>query len=277
MWLARSYMRSVTGCASGSRADIDGFSLHAAVRCGADDRKALEPLCRYSPARRRTEERVQTNAAGQVVLKLKQAQDTLARRHHASGDVAAGVHATAGGTGDRRAPFGRPCRAPLQGASCQWPDPSPGTNSPLDCLSPGSAAAPDPLWCPLTSLREVSGPPLRDPWRAGPQRQASRVGGAARTRAAYAGRTTGRMRGELCAPPAGAAELGAAAHACVRAGPGALPELRRRADDHRGDPGTAGDREDSHAPGVAGAGAAEGASARAGAASGLTIQALQAA
>ena len=27
-------------------ADIDGFSLHAAVRCGADDRQALEQLCR---------------------------------------------------------------------------------------------------------------------------------------------------------------------------------------------------------------------------------------
>ena len=26
-------------------ADIDGFSLHAAVRCGADDRQALEQLC----------------------------------------------------------------------------------------------------------------------------------------------------------------------------------------------------------------------------------------
>jgi hypothetical protein len=35
-------------------ADIDGFSLHAAVRCGADDR-------------------VQTNAARQVVLRLKTA------------------------------------------------------------------------------------------------------------------------------------------------------------------------------------------------------------
>ena len=34
-------------------ADIDGFSLHAAVRCGADDRQALEQLCRYitRPAR----------------------------------------------------------------------------------------------------------------------------------------------------------------------------------------------------------------------------------
>ena len=26
-------------------ADIDGFSLHAAVRCGADYRQALEQLC----------------------------------------------------------------------------------------------------------------------------------------------------------------------------------------------------------------------------------------
>ena len=28
-------------------ADIDGFSLHAAVRRGADDRQGLEKLCRY--------------------------------------------------------------------------------------------------------------------------------------------------------------------------------------------------------------------------------------
>ena len=28
-------------------ADIDGFSLHAAVRCEAHERKRLEPLCRY--------------------------------------------------------------------------------------------------------------------------------------------------------------------------------------------------------------------------------------
>ena len=28
-------------------ADVQGFSLHAAVRCGADDRKSLEQLCRY--------------------------------------------------------------------------------------------------------------------------------------------------------------------------------------------------------------------------------------
>ena len=52
-------------------ADINGFSLHAAVRCGADDRQALEQLCRYITRPALANERVQTNAAGQVVLKLK--------------------------------------------------------------------------------------------------------------------------------------------------------------------------------------------------------------
>ena len=50
-------------------ADIDGFSLHAAVRCAADDRQALEQLCRYITRPSLANERVQTNAAGQVVLK----------------------------------------------------------------------------------------------------------------------------------------------------------------------------------------------------------------
>ena len=54
-------------------ADIDGFSLHAAVRCGADDRQALEQLCRCITRLTLANERVQTNAAGQVVLKLKTA------------------------------------------------------------------------------------------------------------------------------------------------------------------------------------------------------------
>ena len=48
-------------------ADIDGFSLHAAVRCAADDRQALEQLCRYITRPALAHERVQTNAAGQVV------------------------------------------------------------------------------------------------------------------------------------------------------------------------------------------------------------------
>jgi hypothetical protein len=54
-------------------AGIDGFSLHAAVRCAADDRQALEQLCRYITRPALANERVQTNAAGQVVLKLKTA------------------------------------------------------------------------------------------------------------------------------------------------------------------------------------------------------------
>lgn len=45
-------------------ADIDGFSLHAAVRCGADEREALEQLCRYITRPALANERVQTNAAG---------------------------------------------------------------------------------------------------------------------------------------------------------------------------------------------------------------------
>jgi hypothetical protein len=52
-------------------ADSNGFSLHAAARCGADDRQALEQLCRYITRPALANERVQTNAAGQVLLKLK--------------------------------------------------------------------------------------------------------------------------------------------------------------------------------------------------------------
>ena len=52
-------------------ADIDGFSLHAAVRCGADGRQALDQLCRYITRFALANERVQTNASGQVVLRLK--------------------------------------------------------------------------------------------------------------------------------------------------------------------------------------------------------------
>ena len=52
-------------------ADIDGFSLHAAVRVEAHDRKRLEQLCRYITRPAQSEERVQLNAAGQVELKLK--------------------------------------------------------------------------------------------------------------------------------------------------------------------------------------------------------------
>ena len=52
-------------------ADIHGFSLHAAVRVEAHDRKRLEQLCRYITRPALSDERVQLNAAGQVALKLK--------------------------------------------------------------------------------------------------------------------------------------------------------------------------------------------------------------
>jgi hypothetical protein len=52
-------------------ADIDGFSLHAAVRVEAHDRKRLEQLCCYITRPGLSDERVQVNAAGQVELKLK--------------------------------------------------------------------------------------------------------------------------------------------------------------------------------------------------------------
>ena len=52
-------------------ADIDEFSLHAAVRVEAHDCKRLEQLCRYITRPALSDERVQLNAAGQVELKLK--------------------------------------------------------------------------------------------------------------------------------------------------------------------------------------------------------------
>ncbi len=51
--------------------DIDDFSLHAAVGVEADDRKRVEQLCHYIARRALSDERVQLNAAGQAVLKLK--------------------------------------------------------------------------------------------------------------------------------------------------------------------------------------------------------------
>ena len=50
---------------------IDGFSLHAAVRVEAHDRKRLEQSCRYITRPALSDERVQLNAAGQVELELK--------------------------------------------------------------------------------------------------------------------------------------------------------------------------------------------------------------
>jgi len=52
-------------------ADIDGFSLHAAVRIEAHERKRLERLCRIITRPALSDERIQVNAAGQVQLELK--------------------------------------------------------------------------------------------------------------------------------------------------------------------------------------------------------------
>jgi hypothetical protein len=48
-----------------------GFSLHAAVRCHANERLKLERLCRYITRPALANDRVKINAKGQVELKLK--------------------------------------------------------------------------------------------------------------------------------------------------------------------------------------------------------------
>ena len=137
------------------RAHVFGLTLHAAVRCGADDRRGLEQLCRYIRRPALASERVQTNAAGQVELKLK-TPSRDGTSHPAP--VAAGVHAAAG------------------------------------CAGAQTQAAPDSL-----------------SWRSRTQRQAARAGGAAGTRTTCAGRSVGRVRGDVRASPPSAAELGRAA------------------------------------------------------------------
>ena len=104
-------------------ADIDGFSLHAAVRVEAHDRKRLEQLCRDITRPALSDERVQLNAAGQVELELK----------------------------------------------TPWRD---GTThlvmNPLEFMQRLAALLPRPrlhlirFGARITSLREVSGPPLRE-------------------------------------------------------------------------------------------------------------------
>lgn len=52
-------------------AEEQGFSLHAALRCDAHQRSQLQQLCRYITRPAPSDERVQCDAAGQVVLRLK--------------------------------------------------------------------------------------------------------------------------------------------------------------------------------------------------------------
>jgi hypothetical protein len=91
-------------------ADISGFSLHAAVRCGSrrpPGAGATVPLHHPPGAGQRARADQRRRAGG------AQAQDPLARRHHAPGDVAAGVHAAAGRAGAQAeaAPDSLPRRA----------------------------------------------------------------------------------------------------------------------------------------------------------------------
>jgi hypothetical protein len=71
-------LRTVAGrdekaSASGLCADAHGFSLHAAVRCAAHQRKRLERLCRYITRPAIANPRLSRNGKGQVVLQLKSA------------------------------------------------------------------------------------------------------------------------------------------------------------------------------------------------------------
>ena len=204
-------------------ADIDGFSLHAAVRCSADDRQALAQLCRTITRPALANERVQTNAAGQVVLKLKTA----------------------------------------------WRD---GTThlvmSPLEFMQRLAALVPRPrlhlirchgVLAPNAKLRALVVPQAPEPpAHAAPP--AACEAACAHHRpvrlswASLAGRAWPGTNSPLdCLCP------GSAAQARVGDRPGTLPQLRRRTEDHRGDPRAAGGREDPHAPGPAGPGAAQGA------------------
>ena len=51
-------------------ANAHGFSLHAAVRCGADQRNELEQLCRYITRPAIANGRRSRNRTGDVVLRL---------------------------------------------------------------------------------------------------------------------------------------------------------------------------------------------------------------
>ena len=67
-------LRTVAGWNEKNTTDLcaaaQGFSLHAAVRCGAHQRKELERLCRTITRPAIANERVKRDGAGNVVLQL---------------------------------------------------------------------------------------------------------------------------------------------------------------------------------------------------------------
>ena len=161
-------------------ADIDGFSLHAAVRVEAHDRKRLEQLCRYITRPALSDEWVQLNAAGQVELKLK----------------------TPWRDGTTHL-----VRSPLEFMQR------------LAALVPRPRLHLIRFGVRVTSLREVSGPPAARTRGVGPERQAAGAGGAARAARASTGGNRGgsrrRARDRDCAGSAGTHQLGAAVEARV--------------------------------------------------------------
>ena len=128
-------------------ADIDGFSLHAAVRCGADDRRALEQPCRYIARLALANERVQTNAAGQVVLRLKTAwrdgtthlvMSPLDLKMDISGRFVAVKSTNAASAEGRPAPVGRASSPPASDPQVEPPDsrhPRPAVDDPEQPLT----------------------------------------------------------------------------------------------------------------------------------------------
>ncbi len=66
MWLCEPHCSHDVLCANNQ-----GFSLHAGVRCEADDRQGIEQLCRYITRPAISNERLSVNREGNVVLKLK--------------------------------------------------------------------------------------------------------------------------------------------------------------------------------------------------------------
>ena len=148
------------------------------MRCATDDRQALEQLCRYITRPALANERVQINSAGQVVLRL----------------------------------------------NTPWRD---GTThivmSPLEFMQRLAALVPRPrlhlirFGVRITSLCEVSGPPLRDHGVLAPSLphfgKAARSGGAPGARGGHRRVGAHRNRVKLHAQPADAHQMGPVAQA----------------------------------------------------------------
>ena len=73
-----------------------GFSLHAGLRCGAEQRQELEQLCRYITRPAIANGRLSRNRTGDCGAAT---EESVPGRYHPRRDVAPGIHATTGGVG----------------------------------------------------------------------------------------------------------------------------------------------------------------------------------